>query len=270
MRILGVPLENGLGKTKGTAEAPAALLAELRGRTSDAEWEQESLTLDLSDVEEASAQVERRFSAILANSPALAIGGDHASTYPLFRAFARRHPGAGLMVLDAHPDMMHSLTPPTHEDYLLTLLSEGTLAPERVVLAGLRSAHPLESERMRKMRIRHFPMQEIQDEGLRHVTDALMSAARDWPALYLSVDIDVLDPAFAPGTGYPEPGGLSTRELLYLLRRIAKLQMPKAADLVEVNPLLDPGRATVRAGAAILLEILNNFYLKVANEQKVL
>ena len=259
MRILGVPLENGLGKTKGTAEAPAALLAELRelqGRTSDAEWEQESLTLDLSDVEEASAQVERRFSAILANSPALAIGGDHASTYPLFRAFARRHPGAGLMVLDAHPDMMHSLTPPTHEDYLLTLLSEGTLAPERVVLAGLRSAHPLESERMRKMRIRHFPMQEIQDEGLRHVTDALMSAARDWPALYLSVDIDVLDPAFAPGTGTPEAGGLSTREALGFVRALRGLAF-SGYDVVEVSPPYDgPGAPTAVAASNVAYELL--------------
>ena len=83
-----------------------------------------------------------------------------------------------------------------------------------------------------------------------------MIMARRWEAIYLSIDIDVLDPAFAPATGYPEPGGLTSRELLYSLGRLRMLKSLKAIDLVEVNPRLDQKGQTVKLAARILAELL--------------
>jgi len=74
--------------------------------------------------------------------------------------------------------------------------------------------------------------------------------------LYVSIDIDVIDPAFAPGTGYCEPGGLSTRDFLYLIQRINKLKNLKAIDLVEINPDKDKENMTVKLGAKILSELI--------------
>lgn len=270
MTILSVPVENGLGKTKGTSEAPEAILAELKSfaersvdeRGLPLEFSSERLELDLSNLEEANSRIVERCSALFGKQkqeviqrPLVLLGGDHSLTYASFKAFRKHYPKAGLLVLDAHPDMMHALNPPTHEDYLLTLLSEDILIPSRVVLLGLRSMHQVELERLQKLRIRHFTMREISRESLREVVDSAMIAARQWEAVYLSIDIDVLDPAFAPGTGYPEPGGLTSRELLYALGRLRMLDSIKAVDLVEVNPRLDRSGQTVRLAARILAEL---------------
>ncbi len=82
-----------------------------------------------------------------------------------------------------------------------------------------------------------------------------MSVAKSFKDLYVSIDIDVLDPAFAPGTGYMEPGGLSTRELLFFLHRLKKLQNLRAYDLVEINPSKDVNELTSKVGSKILVEL---------------
>lgn len=267
MTILSVPVENGLGKTKGTAEAPEAILTELKQIAECSVNEQgilpdtsnETLELDLSNLVEANKNITERCSALLnadGGKPLVLLGGDHSLTYAGFKAFKKRYPQAGLLVFDAHPDLMHALNPPTHEDYLLTLLSEDIITPGKIVLLGLRSMHPMELKRMQKLRIRHFTMREISRESLQEVVDSAMIMARRWEAIYLSIDIDVLDPAFAPATGYPEPGGLTSRELLYSLGRLRMLKSLKAIDLVEVNPRLDQKGQTVKLAARILAELL--------------
>ncbi len=266
MTILSVPVENGLGKTKGTAEAPEAILAELKEIAERSVNERgilpdiasENLELDLSNLVEANKKIVERCSALLStdtDKPLVLLGGDHSLTYAGFKAFKKRYPNAGLLVFDAHPDMMHAMNPPTHEDYLLTLLSEDIITPGKVLLVGLRSIHPKELERLQKLHIRHFTMREISHESLREVVDTAMIMARKWEAIYLSIDIDVLDPAFAPATGYPEPGGLTSRELLYALGRLRLLDSLKAIDLVEVNPRLDQRGQTVQLAARILAEL---------------
>ena len=82
-----------------------------------------------------------------------------------------------------------------------------------------------------------------------------MSVAKDFESLYISIDVDVLDPAFAPGTGYIEPGGLTTRELLFFLHRLKKLKNLKAYDLVEINPKKDVNDMTSKVGAKLLVEL---------------
>ena len=88
---------------------------------------------------------------------------------------------------------------------------------------------------------------DISIMGLYDISEAVMELANKWDGLYISIDIDVLDPAFAPGTGYPEPGGLSIRELIYFLHRLKKLHNFRGGDLVEVNPKKDAGTAIVAA-----------------------
>ena len=266
MPILTVPMENGLGRTKGACLAPGAILAELRSLAERSVSESgapvsvdaEELSLDLSNLEEAEKLIERKCAEILAGQKGMPvlIGGDHSLTYAAVKAFRKRYPKGGVLALDAHPDMMHAFHPPTHEDWLLTLLSDGILSPHDVALLGLRSMHQSEAERLRKMRIRQFPMREISMDSLAEIVDAAMMVCRQWEAVYLSVDIDVVDPAFAPGTGYPEPGGLTSREFLYALTRLRMLPALRMADLVEVNPRRDPGGATVRLAAKALAELL--------------
>ena len=103
--------------------------------------------------------------------------------------------------------------------------------------------------------MKYYTMNEITTEGKDVVCDAIMAAAKDFGALYLSIDIDSVDAAFAPGTGYPEPGGLTSRELLYFIQRIKLLKNLKASDIVEVNPEKDVNGITSKLAAKIVVEL---------------
>ena len=107
--------------------------------------------------------------------------------------------------------------------------------------------------------MRTFPMSEILDRGLDPVVDeAVAAATAEGRGVYLSVDIDVVDPAMAPATGTPEPGGLLPRELLTVMRRLGRELEIVGADLVEVSPAYDgPGEVTVRLANRLVLELLN-------------
>ena len=99
-------------------------------------------------------------------------------------------------------------------------------------------------------------MKNISMEGIRNICDAVMESAKDFDGLYISIDIDSVDPAFAPGTGYPEPAGLSSRELLYFIHRLKKLKNLKAVDIVEVNPEKDLNDITSRLAAKLCVELV--------------
>ena len=181
------------------------------------------------------------------------LGGDHSITASTFKGFAKGKENPGLLVFDAHPDLMEPFQ--THEDYLRTLIEEGIVAPENVILVGIRNSYVHETAYIKEKNIKVFSMKKLEEEGKENVCDALMELTRDWSNLYVSVDIDVLDPAFAPGTGYCEPGGLSTRELLYFIHRLKNLNHWTVTDIVEVNPEKDVDGKTVAAAAKLLVEI---------------
>ncbi|MFH1850096.1 MAG: arginase family protein [archaeon] len=103
-----------------------------------------------------------------------------------------------------------------------------------------------------KKKIKYYTADEILKCGVHEVSDSVMSVAKNWGALYISVDIDVVDPAFAPGTGYLESCGISGRELLLFLSRLRWLKNLVAVDLVEINPNLDPTGTTVDLGARLI------------------
>ena len=189
------------------------------------------------------------------NEKMIVLGGDHSITYATFKAFTRENPDAGIIILDAHPDLMPAAKQQTHEDYLLKLIEEHILDPRKVIFVGLRNVHIQEKSFILDHKIRTFEMKKIYSLSLQSTTETIMENVVDWPALYLSIDIDVTDPAFAPGTGYCEPGGLTSRELLYIVGKLKLLRNLKMIDVVEVNPKIEE-RLTVSLAAEIVKEIM--------------
>ncbi|MBD3202857.1 hypothetical protein GF327_01065 [Candidatus Woesearchaeota archaeon] len=187
--------------------------------------------------------------------PAVILGGDHSITYPCFKAFSKKFDNPGLIIFDAHPDCENNFSPPTHEDFLKVLIIKNHVKAENVVLVGLRNMHSKELEFLKKNKIKYFAMKEFSCDGCMEVSDAFMNVSRRFDALYLSIDIDVVDPAFAPGTGYIEPGGFTSRELLFFIQRIRMLKNLKMADIVEVNPKKDVNNITVKLAAKIAVEL---------------
>jgi agmatinase len=207
--------------------------------------------LDLGDIEGESFEdivraVEERVGSIYRGQKFLFLGGDHSITYATFRGLKRASGEKfGLIYFDAHPDCyeIYDGNRYSHACTVRRLLEEGYV--EDVVMVGIRAATKQQMEFAEERGIRIFSVDEVDD------FDARMERA------YISLDIDVLDPAFAPGSSNPEPGGLSTRELI---RAIKKLDLDLVAlDIVEVNPEFDHSGITCFAAAKIIREVLGKF-----------
>ncbi|MBN1792070.1 arginase family protein [Candidatus Woesearchaeota archaeon] len=262
MKILKVPFGAGaMTRKQGLERGPDSVI-----RFLDAFCMNESGLLPLYEVEDvevyqsnigASHEAAYRAVSKLCQDKEffIVLGGDHSITHPSFKAFANHNPGAGFIVFDAHPDVESHHQPPTHEDYLRTLIDDGVVDADKVILVGTRNSTKDEKRYLEEKKIKNYTLKEISFEGVREVCDSIMSVARQWPKAYLSVDIDVLDPAFAPGTGYPEPGGLTSRELIYLIQRLKLMRNIGMADLVEVNPEKDVGDVTSKLAAKLIIEL---------------
>ncbi len=247
--------QGSLGRNDGCEKAPEAILECLKEDI----WANEDgkrLTYDVVDStilpSDSFVDIEKKTASLDGD---IFLGGDHSLTYSLFKHFVKKHPRAGLIIFDAHPESFAQFKFPTHGDWLRYLLDEGILDPAHVLLVGVRSFEPSEIAYLRGKGVRIFMMKQL-FEDLSGVCDTVMELARSFDPLYLSIDIDVLDPSCAPGTGYAEPGGLTTRQLLYLLQRLKLLRNLRRIDLVEVNPDKDSNRLTVKAAAKILAELL--------------
>lgn len=253
MKLVKVPFSAGsLGKNIGTEKAPDEIVKELKKMFCNEEGKElkfqvEEIKVDNSDIEKTMQELEKAEGDIF-------LGGDHSITYGLFKGFTKKNKDAGLLILDAHPDCMENFKV-THEDFVNVLISEGTIKKENLVLVGLRSWDKREIEFLRKNKIKYFTCKELFG-NIQEICDNIMETCRGFGNLYLSMDIDVVDPAFAPGTGYLEPGGITSRELIYFVQRIKLLKNLKRIDIVEVNPDRDANNMTVRLGAKIVGELL--------------
>lgn len=167
------------------------------------------------------------------------LGGDHSITEPNVRAVAARHGPVGLVHFDAHTDTGSEVfgVERSHGTPMYRLVRDGHVDPARYVQVGLRGYWPGEAELswQRERGITSFFMHDVRDLGIREVVERAVAAVGDGP-VFLTVDVDVLDPSIAPGTGTPEPGGMTSLDLLWACRELARRLELVGLDVVEVLP----------------------------------
>jgi len=195
------------------------------------------------------------------------IGGDHSITAPNVRACAARHGPLGLVHFDTHTDTGTEVFEATlsHGTVMRTIVDEGVIDPRRYVQIGLRGYWPGEAEFswQAERGITSLFMHDVRDRGIGAIADEAISVVGDGP-VFLTVDIDVLDPAFIPsGTGTPEPGGMTTVDLLWAARTVAAGLELVGADLVEVIPTgIASADPAALAGERIVREILTGIAIR--------
>jgi agmatinase len=189
----------------------------------------------------------------------LVLGGDHSITLPELRALAPRHGAMALVQLDSHTDTWDQYfdQPYFHGTTFKRAAEEGLIEPAASVQAGMRGSLFAESDLQdaRALGFAVIPSEELRALGPEGYGRTVRERVGERP-VFLSFDIDFLDPAFAPGTGTPEVAGFSTAEALAFVRALAGIRLV-GCDIVEVAPLYDgPGQATALAAANIALDLL--------------
>ncbi len=210
------------------------------------------------NIEDTHARMEQTLRAILeAGAVPICVGGDHSLSLAAIRAVVRRHGPVGLIHVDAHQDMWNAFFGNRyyHGAPFRRAIEEGLLDTRRVVQVGIRGSvnAPTDFDFGRHHGVRTIRAEEVAAHGLDWVKSQLL-VARGGP-VYLSFDIDGVDPAFAPGTGTPEVGGLTSREALDLVRALVGLPLV-GADLVEVSPPYDQANITAFLAANLLFEMV--------------
>jgi agmatinase len=269
--IVGVPFDGGVGGRNGAARGPDHLrtisrrlktisrrgedFSDLRVKDiGDVRIERFDLPATIARIEEAYAGLIGAFSA-----PLLTFGGDHCVTYPIVKALARERT-TGLLWFDAHPDVLDSYLGSrlSHGSPLRRIIDDGCVAPENVLLVGTRAYDEGEPAFLRERGIAEIRSAELDDgDAFSRYEQLVNGIASRVEQLYVSIDIDVLDAAVAPGTGTPVAGGLTSRMLLRLLEKIPA--SVRACDLVEFAPAYDSGAMTETAALAITTEVLARF-----------
>ena len=266
MFIVKIPGINGLGKTKGCERAGSAILNSLKeiysneqGKLIDVQLlDLEEIHLDNSNLNLTNRLIYKNCLEIFqTKSKVVFLGGDHSISYSTTRAFLdsckERNKEPCLIVFDAHADLAESIKEPTHKGWLRALVEKG-FPCENILLVGVRNLERHELEFLNKNKIQKVSMNNL-NENLQEVCDIITEFANG-KDLYVSIDIDVVDPAFAPATGNCEPGGLTSWQIIYLVQRLNKRKNLRAFDLVEINPEKDKTDLTVKLGAKILSELI--------------
>ncbi len=267
--ILGIPYDSGVTERAGTREGPRAvrlgssISRPVHGKLG-APYEG-STVVDAGDVpanpldpEGSRAEIEHRYRALrLAGPRVIAVGGDHSASLHCLAAGAWEHPLA-LIQFDAHSDTsdIDSGSRFNHATVFRRAVERGLIDPTHSIQVGIRpDVHGGgDLAWAREAGFAVVDIDEIMAEGLDAAAARILSQVGGADA-YLTVDIDVLDPGFAPGTGSPEPGGLATRELRYLLARLSGVRLV-GADLMEVAPCYDVGNLTALVAGRILFDLV--------------
>lgn len=253
--LLGAPLDENSSYQRGAAEAPAAVRQALANSSTNLSTE---CGLDLAALRDADEgwvdagdcapnfeAIRNEVDTLLRRSlRPLVLGGDHSITLPTLRAAAGRHGPLTILHMDAHPDLYDELEGQrlSHACPFARACEEGLVG--RLVQVGVRTMNAHQLEQATRFGVETLP------PGVWRPADL---PVLEGPA-YLSVDMDCLDPAFAPGVSHPEPGGMSLRDLLRIIQGLPRSLV--AADLVELNPQLDPAGLTARVTAKLTKEIL--------------
>ncbi|NLD20066.1 MAG: agmatinase [Clostridiales bacterium] len=270
--ILGVPFDGGTSQEAGAKEAPAKFreLGEVYMPCATDDWHimEEPFVYDFGDVdmsgtwEEAFKRVEdKAFEVMNQGKFNLFLGGDHSVTIPLHKAF-KRYEGdkkIGIIHFDAHFDLCdcydgHIWSHANTEKRAI----DDILSPDDLLFLGIRAAEPEEAAIMkREKNMTVISATDVFKKGYETCCDEIHEKFKDYDSIYFTLDIDVLDPGFAPGTGTPCSGGITPRELIQLVRRIIDELPVKHMDIVEVAPPLDINDITSWAAMRIIEEILS-------------
>jgi len=264
--VIKVPGLNNLGKNNGCRNAGNALISELiniRNNEKGKKIEVEKLDLEETHVnnnnldEQEELICENALDVFKKQDKIIFLGGDHSITYSTGKAFLdfceneKKMPC--LIVFDAHVDLMPPVKNPTHEEWLRALIEEG-FPIENILIVGARNIYSQERDFLKENKIKQISVNQL-NENLEEMTDIIMEFASG-KELYVSLDIDVIDASFASSTGYPETGGLSSRQIIYIMQRMNMMKNLKAIDIVEINSRDDKTGLTVKLGAKILAELL--------------
>ncbi len=222
------------------------------------------------DIERTNDAIKRKVGEVAqAGAVPIVLGGDHSITYPSASAVADvvGHGRLGIVHFDAHADTANDAWGVllSHGTPMRRLIESGAVPGRAFVQVGLRGYWPPPSvfDWMREQGMRWHTIHDIQRRGFDAVLAEAIEQALDGPErCYLSVDIDVLDPAHAPGTGTPEPGGLSARELLRAVREVTLRTELAGADVVEVSPPFDSAGITAEVAHRVVMEILSSLAAK--------
>ena len=278
--IIGAPVDMGVGY-RGTGEGPTALRA-MRGGAGSMEtmlnWRSELKGVDYGNAPIDQFSVERSMAPIrrmvreIAETGAIPviIGGDHSIEYPNVAGLSDVHGKDNLVVIhfDSHydagdPRVGHLIT---HAQPVRRLVEDGHVLGRNYIQVGLRGGWPGPEgfEWMRKHELRYHTMAEIERDGWGPVMTRVLNEANEAKnrRLYVSFDIDVMDPAYTSGTGTPVPGGLTPREVFPLVRGLCAENNIAGFDLVELNPLVDPGYTTVLNSKQVVNECLTGLALR--------
>jgi agmatinase len=261
--LLGIPLDENSSYLRGCASGPAGIREVIASGSSNLCAEDgtdvgsDTRFVDVGDVElttgaASMAAIEGAAVELLAaGARVLSVGGDHSVTYPLVRAYARRHPGLSLLHFDAHPDLYDDFQGNrfSHASPFARIMEEGLAV--RLLQVGIRTLNPHQRDQVRRFSVEMIQMKDWRSD---------VAFAFDGP-VYLTFDLDALDPAYAPGVSHHEPGGLSVRDVLDALSRSSKLTLV-GADVVEFNPTRDPVGTT----AAVAVKLVTEFAARLLRE----
>ncbi len=253
--LIGVPFDAYSSYLRGAGEAPARIREALRCDASNS-WTETGVDLSVAGVygdagdlafaeEDAFAAIEAGVGGLLDQGKRpVSLGGDHSITYPVVKAVARRRPELTIFHFDAHPDLYEEFQGNrlSHACPVARIMESGLA--KRLVQIGIRTINRHQREQAQRFGVEVVEMRELPAyEKLKAVGP-----------LYITFDMDVLDPAFAPGVSHREPGGMSVREAIAHVHAIEGEIV--GADLVEYNPVEDVAGVTATVAAKILKEIL--------------
>lgn len=267
--ILGVPYDGKSSYLKGPSKGPQAIRAASTGEAINA-WTELGINLeddvtivDLGDVDvtgdfsDISVRVEERVWEILSKDGLpIVLGGDHSISLPVVRAIVKKHPLLDILHFDAHPDLYEELYGDrySHACPFARILDEGLA--KNLVQVGIRASTGAHRQKASAFGVRTITMKDWQDD---------LTLAFSNP-LYISFDVDVLDPAFAPGVSHLEPGGLSTRQVVNLLHGLEADIV--GMDVVEVNPARDISGITAAAAVKVIMEAAAKMTVSIQAKQK--
>ncbi len=264
--IFGIPFDEKSCYMKGASKGPQAIRAASTGEAINA-WtesgvnlEEEASIVDLGDLDvtgsfwDVFTKAEERVIEILEKGAVpVVLGGDHSLTYPIVKAFSQKHGSLDILHFDAHPDLYDELYGDrySHACPFARIIEEGYVA--NLVQVGIRAATGQHRTLAREHGVRMIEMKNI---------DQAMALNFANP-LYISFDLDALDPAFAPGVSHHEAGGLTTRQAIDILHTLKGNIV--GLDVVEVNPDRDPVGITAAAAVKIIMEVIG----KIVSSRKV-